>query len=333
MFLDIIIPQYAEDEILIKKALDSIGDQLGVDFSEIGIIIINDCSNKIISDSFLANYTKLNITYLKNEKNMGAGLSRQRGIDYSNAKYITFLDADDYFYGNAGLQLVIACLKETNADLVQTSFIGERKGEDGLYQVKFEADYNKAWLHAKYIKRDFLIKHNITFSSALSNNFEDSYFCSLINGFDFNKKKCININYPTYYWCYNKESITRKEGKHHYYVDAFDDYMLCPELVYDRLKSHNKYFADIYLRQAICNIYIILMSKIFDGKDLIERKNNYRQKFIDLVKSHIDCFKKTTKKSFRETYKEKLKALEINLGIEINIEDIDCFFIANNIYF
>ncbi len=77
MFLDIIIPQYAEDEMLIKKALDSIGDQLGVDFSEIGIIIINDCSNKIISDSFLANYTKLNITYLKNEKNMGAGLSRQ----------------------------------------------------------------------------------------------------------------------------------------------------------------------------------------------------------------------------------------------------------------
>ena len=28
MFLDIIIPQYAEDEMLIKKALDSIGDQL-----------------------------------------------------------------------------------------------------------------------------------------------------------------------------------------------------------------------------------------------------------------------------------------------------------------
>lgn len=331
MFLDIIIPQYKEDEKLIKRALDSISCQLGVDFNEIEVIMINDCSDVIVSDKLINSYKNLNIRYLRNEKNLGAGLTRRRGIDESKADYITFLDADDYFYGNAGLQLVIGCLKQTNADLVQTSFIGERYQDYRLHQFKVEADYTKAWLHAKYIKRDFLVRNDINFSKELSNNFEDSYFCSLVTGFEFDTKKAINIDYPTYYWCYNLESITRRKRPHHYFVEVFDDYLKCPILVYDKLKDHNKYFADYYFKQATCNIYGILMGELFSSKDLIEKKNNYKNEFVKMLKEHTSSFEGMEKEEFLKLYEEKINALRQSLGIELKINTIDKFFEENNI--
>lgn len=331
MFLDIIIPQYKENDKLIKRALDSINVQLGVDFSEIGIIIINDASDVIISDKLLKSYKKLNIKYLKNDKNLGAGLTRQRGIDESKAKYITFLDADDYLYGNAGLQLVIGCLKDTDADLVQTSFVGERYIDNQLVKVAFNADYTKAWLHAKFIKKDFLLRNDIRFSKELSNNFEDSYFCSLVTGFEFDKKKAINIDFPVYYWCYNLNSITRKERKHHYFVDVYSDYIKCPSLVYEKLKDHNKYFADYYIKQATCNLYGILMCDLFKDAELKEKKNNYEKEFINFVNNHIDSFVDMNEEEFIKLYNEKIEALHQSLGIEMKFNNILEYFKEKNI--
>ena len=324
-FLDIIIPQYKENENLIKRALDSIACQLGVDFKEIGIIMINDSSDVIISDKLIKSYKNLNIKYLRNEKNLGAGLTRKRAIDESKAKYITFLDADDYFYGNAGLQLVIGCLKQTDADLVQTSFIGERYIDGKLVQAKFDADFTKAWLHAKYIKKDFLVRNDINFSSELVNDFEDSYFCTLVTGFEFGTKKAINIDYPTYYWCFNLNSITRKERKYHYFVEAFADYLKCPKLVYEKLKDHNRYFADYYIKQATCNIYGILMSELFDYNELNEKKENYINQFIEFVKYHLNSFSDISRLEFMKLYEEKINALRESLGLNIKIENIEKF--------
>lgn len=330
-FLDIIIPQYKESSNLIKRALDSISCQLGVDFKEIGIIMINDHSDVLVSDELIKSYKNLNIRYLRNEKNLGAGLTRKRGIDESNAKYITFLDADDYFYGNAGLQLVIGCLKQTNADLVQTSFIGERYVDYKLVQFTVDADVTKAWLHAKYIKKDFLVRNDINFSSELTNNFEDSYFCTLLTGCEFDTKNAINIDYPTYYWSFNNNSITRCERKYHYFVDVYDDYLKCPKLVYDKLKDHNKYFADYYIKQATCNLYIILMCELFDYEELKEKRNKYKLELIEFIKNHIDSYGDVPKNEFMDLYKEKLKSLEESLSISINIKPIDEFFGENNI--
>ena len=42
MILDIIIPQYKEDESVIKNLLNSINNQKNVDFSQIKLTIVND---------------------------------------------------------------------------------------------------------------------------------------------------------------------------------------------------------------------------------------------------------------------------------------------------
>ena len=51
--LNILIPQYNEYEIDISPLLDSIAIQQNIDFDEIGVIICNDGSECILSDTFL----------------------------------------------------------------------------------------------------------------------------------------------------------------------------------------------------------------------------------------------------------------------------------------
>ena len=95
--LDIIIPQYKEDENAIKPLLDSISNQEAIDFKQINIIIVNDASDVKLNNEFLKSYKDLNIIYLENKVNSGPGVARQTGLDYSKALYVTFIDADDTF--------------------------------------------------------------------------------------------------------------------------------------------------------------------------------------------------------------------------------------------
>ena len=62
-------------------------------------IVIDDCS---LDDTFnilkkFDSQNLINIKILKNEKNLGAALSRNRGLDIAQGDFLCFLDADDYW--------------------------------------------------------------------------------------------------------------------------------------------------------------------------------------------------------------------------------------------
>ena len=54
--LQILVPQYKEDETVIKPLLDSIALQQNVDFNDIGVIICNDGTDVILAEDFLKSY-------------------------------------------------------------------------------------------------------------------------------------------------------------------------------------------------------------------------------------------------------------------------------------
>jgi teichuronic acid biosynthesis glycosyltransferase TuaG len=61
------------------------------------LIIINDCSTDSTAE-LLSKYSSYeNIITIKNTANLGVAASRNRGISLAKAKYIAFLDADDYW--------------------------------------------------------------------------------------------------------------------------------------------------------------------------------------------------------------------------------------------
>ena len=78
--LQILIPQYKEDESIIKSLLDSIEVQQNVNLKEdIGVIIVNDGTNTHLSQEFFDRYS-FDIEYHLNE-HKGVSATRNACLD------------------------------------------------------------------------------------------------------------------------------------------------------------------------------------------------------------------------------------------------------------
>lgn len=90
--VSVIVPAYnAEDTI--ERCLDSLLRQT----ASVEVIVVDDCSSDGTA-RMLECYRCAhdNIRVLRNEKNIGQGLSRNRGITAARGSYLAFVDADDY---------------------------------------------------------------------------------------------------------------------------------------------------------------------------------------------------------------------------------------------
>ena len=100
--VNIIIP-YKNNLKFLFLSLKSVLNQT---FKNYKIIIIYDDKDKtdlkIIREFITTKKNKFKnfIKIVVNDKNLGAGMSRNIGINISNSKYVAFLDSDDYWYKN-----------------------------------------------------------------------------------------------------------------------------------------------------------------------------------------------------------------------------------------
>ena len=90
MLVSIIIPMYNREKT-IKMAVESILEQTCQDFE---LIIVDDCSTDN-TDEVVASIKDERIRYLKNERNSGAAVSRNRALREAKGRWIAFLDSDD----------------------------------------------------------------------------------------------------------------------------------------------------------------------------------------------------------------------------------------------
>ncbi|MCD8260201.1 MAG: glycosyltransferase [Bacteroides sp.] len=90
--VSVIIPVYNSEEFLVSTLNSVISQTL----SELEIICINDCSTdrsaEILSE--FACKDKRVVVYT-NAENVGAALSRNKGLERATGKYVTFMDSDD----------------------------------------------------------------------------------------------------------------------------------------------------------------------------------------------------------------------------------------------
>lgn len=91
-FFSIIIPVYNK-ECFVKNTIESVFNQTFFDFE---IIIVNDGSTDK-SEEIVLSFNDSRIRYFSKENN-GASSARNMGIEEARADFITFLDADDYWY-------------------------------------------------------------------------------------------------------------------------------------------------------------------------------------------------------------------------------------------
>lgn len=113
--ISVIMPAY-NSAAYINRAIDSVLQQQ-VSWE---LIIIDDCSTDNLNQ-IIENYRQIpNIRCIKNETNLGAAASRNKGVMASRGAYIAFLDADDWWMPDK-LKLQLELLKNSGAALCCTA--------------------------------------------------------------------------------------------------------------------------------------------------------------------------------------------------------------------
>lgn len=95
--VSVIIPTYNRKHTL-KRCIDSVVRQTYRNFE---IIIVDDCSSDGTMEFVESEYgeiSDINIVYVRNDCNLGAGASRNIGVSYANGEYIAFHDSDDEWH-------------------------------------------------------------------------------------------------------------------------------------------------------------------------------------------------------------------------------------------
>ena len=84
------------------------------------MIIVDDCSTDE-TDAVVSGFSDPRIRYLKNEKNSGAALSRNRALREAKGKWIAFLDSDD-LWEHDKLEKQIRFMEENNCHFSYTEY-------------------------------------------------------------------------------------------------------------------------------------------------------------------------------------------------------------------
>ena len=165
--VSVIIPYYKKRNF-VKETIVSVINQ-SYDYLE--ILIIYDDTN--LNDfEYLKEISKLDnrIKIINNDKRLGAGLSRNKGIEQSSGKYIAFIDADDTWVPDK-LKDQISFMKKNNYQISHTSYfiidekkkiIGQRRARDllSINEVLKSCDIG---LSTVIIEKNVIVKTNTKF--------------------------------------------------------------------------------------------------------------------------------------------------------------------------
>ena len=203
--VSVIIPYYKKKKYF-EKTISSILNQSYKNFE---IILIYDDSNLGELDFLKKIEKKTNkIKLIINKKNLGPGLSRNKGILLSKGTYIAFCDADDIWKKNK-LNLQIEFMKKHHLNFSHTSyFVIDREGKKiGKFKTKSKMEY-----------RDLLKSCDIGLSTVIvkKNLLRKNLFCNLQTKEDFylwlqiikKEKKIFSVNKYLSYWRYLENSLS-----------------------------------------------------------------------------------------------------------------------------
>ena len=113
--ISVVIPAY-NCAGYISKAIESVLYQN----VSLELIVVNDCSSDNLDEVMKQYRDNPVLFYVKNEKNMGAVQSRNRGVCMASGEYIAFLDGDDYWEPDK-LEKQLKIIKDKNTVLCCTA--------------------------------------------------------------------------------------------------------------------------------------------------------------------------------------------------------------------
>ncbi len=230
--ISVIVPVY-NVEPYIAKCLDSL---IGQTKRELEFILVDDCGTDNSMD-IARQYAERDprIRILPGEKNLGAALTRNRGMEAAKGEFIAFIDSDDWIVTDY-FELLYNKAKAEGADLVKGAFCmvkGDKVTHSNmnasirsyLTRGRFPGiAFHSIFVNAIY-SAELLRKHNATFPKLT--NGEDIVF--LLKAQVYAKKWALEDRAMYHYIQHEKSaSHTIREG---YYDSLFEHYRMLGEIL------------------------------------------------------------------------------------------------------
>lgn len=249
--LQLLVPQYNEDEKVIKSLLDSIEVQQNIDMDEISVIIVNDGTAVHLSQEFLDRYS-FDIEFYKNE-HMGVSATRNACLDKATADYVMFCDADDMFYNACGLYIIFREIENGGFDSLVSAFIEESRDPMTHDPIYINHDMDTTFVHGKVHNRKFLLRNNIRWNDDLTIH-EDSYFNCLCQRL----AKELKYSQTSFYlWKWRDNSVCRHDPK--YILKTYNNMLDSNDSLIDNfLKRGMKLDAQFYATSMIYDAYFTM---------------------------------------------------------------------------
>lgn len=200
-------------EKYIKRCIDSLLSQT---YYNIEILLVDDGSTDYsgqICDDYAARDGRVNVIH---KPNGGVSTARQTGLDAATGDYVIHADPDDWVEPGMISQLVEKA-EETSADMITCDFFFNGTYHSLLYQN--EKELLKKLVDIQIIcvcwnvlvRRDFIIRNNISFTPDWLSYSEDFLFmCRLLNA----GAKTAHLSQAFYHYCTdNGNSLVHKKSR------------------------------------------------------------------------------------------------------------------------
>lgn len=199
MKIEVIIPSYNCTKTL-HRTLSSLETQTDTDFL---VHVIDDCSTEDLKP-IIEQHKRLNLRVTRNDQNKGCGMTRQVGIDLTEADYIAFLDSDDVLMPYTVEMWRNMTKQFPSIDVFHSHIYEQVKSGNKSAVVLHEFGFN--YCHGKLYKVDFIKKYGIRNRPDIKYA-DDSFFNSICTELG----EVAIIPLPMYVWLNNENSITRRE--------------------------------------------------------------------------------------------------------------------------
>jgi glycosyltransferase involved in cell wall biosynthesis len=284
MKFQILVPQYKETDEVIKPLLDSIAIQQSVPFDEIGVVICNDGSDVFLTDTLLKSYP-FRIDYYK-EPHRGVSATRNACLDYAEAEYVMFCDADDMFYNACGLWIVFREMA-VGFDSMTSVFVEETRHPETKEIVYVNHDMDSTFVHGKVHRRAYLTEKRIRFNDNLTIH-EDSFFNILAQNCSENVKYCQT---PFYLWKWRDESVCRHDPK--YMLKTYRNMLDSNDaLINEFVVRGRKDKAAFFTAFMIFDAYYTMNKPEWIDQENQEYRNSTEKKFAEWFRKHKEMWDK-----------------------------------------
>ena len=285
--IDIIVTHYKAPWEVGEALFDSIANQRGIDFKDVGVILVNDGEGNDFDLRYIAKKYPFSIEQVT-IPHSGVSTARNTGLDKVKREFCMICDFDDSFYSVYGLYRIMQMCKD-GVNLVVGRFLEEVIDENGLHLIEHKDD--RVFIHGKAYRTEWLRENNLRFDPEICLH-EDVYFEMLVRSVAEREGSFCVVPETVYLWKWYEGSVTRTTKN--FTLSTYDELMKSRTALIRELKKRGfKDEVKMMVAKTTFDAYYDSQKSILlqrENKGLVE---TLEKAFARFFRDHADVYAKT----------------------------------------